>query len=111
MLYAWDIQGYAVILKFQTAYNMWAENQTLHLQTNMLYYAQLAVCHERIEQAAEAVEILQGDREYAYDVVMAQQDQQAKQQKRALLKNILIGTGSGLAGVAIGLIVGFVAAQ
>ncbi len=110
-MYAWDLQGYAIILKLFTGYTLWADNYIAESELEGIFELRLELCSDRLELKDETIYILQEDRDHAYDLFNQERKDKPKLERRNTIKIVLISGGTAIVGVAAGILIGFFAGK
>lgn len=111
VMFAWDLEGLAIITKIFIGYTLWAENYIAESEHDAILEFRLEICTDRLALKDQNIQDLKDDREHAYDLFFSERDEQSKVEVKNALKTILISTGTGIVGVAVGIIIGVVAVR
>jgi len=109
IFFGWDIRGYEIITKIYTGYDLWAANYQLTLQKDRVNNIILDICNERLELHKDTYELANNDREYAYELWQQERTDLRKRERTNKMKVLLVSLGTGTVGIAVGILIGFLA--
>jgi len=109
VLYAWDIDGYATILQLFNGYSLWADNYIAESEKDSLWQIRLDICEKNADIEAKNFNLAIDHRDTMYELWYSDQIDYKKDQARNTIKTVLIATGTGVVGVAAGILIGFFA--
>lgn len=104
-MFVFSIEGYGTILKVFTGYQLWAENYTTQQELEATTNERLETCQLRLINKDKTIQLLEKDRDHAYDLFNQELNDQAKISRRNKLKVVLVSSGTGLVGLIAGLII------
>jgi hypothetical protein len=99
------------MLQIYNGYILWADTYAAYNELEPLADMRLELCSERLALKDESVQILTDDREHAYRLYEDAADDIKKAETVGTLKTVFISLGTGVVGVAVGIIVGIVVAR
>jgi hypothetical protein len=106
-----SVAAYATMLQIYNGYILWADTYAAYNELEPLADMRLELCSERLALKDESVQILTDDREHAYRLYEDAADDIKKAETVGTLKTVFISLGTGVVGVAVGIIVGIVVAR
>lgn len=110
-LYAWDMEGYAIILQIFNGYTLWADNYIAESEKDSLWQIRLDICEKNKGLEAANFQLAIDHRDRMYELWYENQRDVDRELRRGKLKTVLVSTGVGVVGVAAGLLAGFLLAQ
>ena len=106
LLVAFTLAEYGTMLQISTGYKLWAKNYPLRNKMDKLWELRMDTVHERLEVCHSSIEILQEDRQYAYDLFYEEREAADSAMTRNTIRTVLYVSGGVLVGTGIGIIVG-----
>jgi len=104
-------EAYPIILQIYNGYILWADTHIAVSELEILESLRLELCSERLTIRNDAIQILSKDRDHAYTLFDMERNDKKKLEVRNTLKIVLVSTGTGVIGVAIGIITGLIIAR
>lgn len=108
-LVAFTPAEYGTMLQISTGYKLWAKNYPLRNKMDELWELRIDTLFERLEVCHSSIEILQEDRQYAYDLFYEEREAADSAMTRNTVRTVLYVSGGVLVGTAIGIIIGTIA--
>jgi hypothetical protein len=105
------IEQYGIILQMYTAYQLYIDNRMEIADVIYMYEEELDKCEGRNEAKDEAIWALVDDRKFIYDTWEKSREEYEVNLRKSRIKTIFIASGSGLAGVGLGMLIYFLAAR
>jgi len=102
------IDAYPIILHIYNGYNLWTQTYDYELELNNIINLRLELCFERLALKDETIQVLDDDREHAYQLFNTERDDKDKLAIKNTMKILFVSAGTGLVGVAVGIIVGII---
>ena len=102
---------YKIILQLYSGYILYQDLKIEYGELEYHFQNELEICDARLEAKEEALIALSEDRKFVYETTEKYMEEYDKQQKKNKIRTILISTGSGLAGIGIGIITGLIIAR
>ncbi len=103
---AFSVAAYATMLQIYNGYILWAETYNDVAQLEPLADMRLELCSERLALKDETIQILSDDRDHAYGLFNGERDTKTKLEASNSIKTFLVSAGTGVIGIAVGLIIG-----
>jgi len=105
-LFAWDIKGYGTIMNMFAGYTLWTSNYRPQLELQESLTKRLTLCSNRIKLKDSVLEIALEDRDNVYKLYNEEIKTKASLKRQNTIKILLISGGTGLVGIAVGLLFG-----
>ena len=108
-MYAWNMEGYAAILRIFNGYTLLADNYIAESEKDSLWQIRLDICEQNKQLEANNFNLAIDHRDRLYELWYSEQIDYKKDKARNAIKSVLIATGVGVVGVATGILIGFFA--